>query len=96
MAQGILGQYIYVNPQKNLIIVRLGKNHGKADWDGNFKKLRQSVLKQLNLLMNILIKLNNTFLRNLLRKVGRLCAVAELLTSIAVLNWLADLKDFRV
>jgi len=32
MAQGILGQYIYVQPEKNLIIVRLGKNHGKADW----------------------------------------------------------------
>lgn len=32
MAQGILGQYIYVNPEKNLIIVRLGKNTGKADW----------------------------------------------------------------
>lgn len=32
MAQGILGQYIYVNPDKNLIIVRLGKKEGKADW----------------------------------------------------------------
>lgn len=32
MAQGILGQYIYVNPEKNLIIVRLGKNEGKANW----------------------------------------------------------------
>ena len=32
MAQGILGQYIYVNPSKNMIIVRLGKNEGKADW----------------------------------------------------------------
>ena len=32
MAEGILGQYIYVNPKKNLIIVRLGKNEGKADW----------------------------------------------------------------
>ena len=32
MAQGILGQYIYVNPEKNLIIVRLGKSEGKADW----------------------------------------------------------------
>jgi len=32
MAQGILGQYIYVNPSKNLIVVRLGKNEGKADW----------------------------------------------------------------
>ena len=32
MAEGILGQYIYVNPEKNLIIVRLGKNEGDADW----------------------------------------------------------------
>jgi len=32
MAQGILGQYIYVHPEKNLIIVRLGKNVGKANW----------------------------------------------------------------
>lgn len=32
MAVGILGQYVYVNPSKNLIIVRLGKNHGKAKW----------------------------------------------------------------
>lgn len=32
MAQGILGQYIYVNPQKNLIIVRLGKKDGEAGW----------------------------------------------------------------
>ncbi|OJV54044.1 MAG: serine hydrolase [Bacteroidetes bacterium 43-16] len=32
MAQGILGQYIYVHPDKNLIIVRLGRNEGKADW----------------------------------------------------------------
>jgi CubicO group peptidase (beta-lactamase class C family) len=32
MAQGILGQYIYVHPKKNLIIVRLGRKTGKADW----------------------------------------------------------------
>src|SRR5690606_36816833 len=32
VAQGILGQYIYVNPKKNLIIVRLGKNKGEVDW----------------------------------------------------------------
>ncbi len=32
MAQGILGQYIYVHPEKNLIIVRLGKKEGKANW----------------------------------------------------------------
>jgi CubicO group peptidase (beta-lactamase class C family) len=32
MAEGILGQFIYINPTKKLIIVRLGKNEGKADW----------------------------------------------------------------
>lgn len=32
MAEGILGQFVYVNPSKDLIIVRLGKNEGKADW----------------------------------------------------------------
>ncbi len=32
MAIGILGQYIYVNPAKNLIIVRMGKQAGKVDW----------------------------------------------------------------
>ena len=32
MAEGILGQFIYVNPTKKLIIVRLGKNEGKAEW----------------------------------------------------------------
>jgi CubicO group peptidase (beta-lactamase class C family) len=36
MAHGILGQYIYVNPAKNLIIVRLGKSEGKTDWDTLF------------------------------------------------------------
>lgn len=32
IAQGILGQFIYVNPSKNLIIVRLGKKSGKVRW----------------------------------------------------------------
>lgn len=36
MARGILGQYIYVNPAKNLIIVRLGKDYGDANWQGTF------------------------------------------------------------
>ncbi|MFP9098505.1 serine hydrolase domain-containing protein [Flavobacterium sp. RHBU_24] len=33
MAQGILGQYIYVVPKKNMIIVRLGENYGNANWE---------------------------------------------------------------
>ncbi len=32
MANGHLGQYIYVNPAKDLIVVRLGKNEGKVSW----------------------------------------------------------------
>ncbi len=39
MAQGILGQYIYVNPAKKIIIVRLGKNEGKANWWELFPEL---------------------------------------------------------
>ena len=36
MAKGILGQYVYVNPDKNLIIVRLGKNYGNVNWSELF------------------------------------------------------------
>lgn len=32
MAEGILGQYIYVNPKKNIVMVRLGKKVGDTDW----------------------------------------------------------------
>jgi CubicO group peptidase (beta-lactamase class C family) len=42
MAQGILGQFIYVNPAKDLIIVRLGKNQGKADWWSIFTSMARS------------------------------------------------------
>lgn len=31
-AQGHLGQFIYVHPKSNIIIVRLGKNEGKVNW----------------------------------------------------------------
>lgn len=36
MARGILGQYIYVNPVKKLIIVRLGKKPGGINWSSLF------------------------------------------------------------
>ncbi|MCE2786896.1 MAG: beta-lactamase family protein [Sphingobacteriales bacterium] len=39
MAEGILGQYIYVNPAKDLVIVRLGKDEGEADWWNLFTSL---------------------------------------------------------
>lgn len=39
-AQGILGQYIYVNPKTETIIVRLGKNYGKySNWDSVFESI---------------------------------------------------------
>lgn len=42
MAEGILGQFVYVNPSKDLIIVRLGKDEGKADWWAIFKSLAKA------------------------------------------------------
>lgn len=39
MAQGILGQFIYVHPKKELIMVRLGKNYGDYGWPGIFQSL---------------------------------------------------------
>lgn len=41
MAQGILGQYIYVHPEKNLIIVRLGKKWGNTNWQSVFRGLAE-------------------------------------------------------
>jgi CubicO group peptidase (beta-lactamase class C family) len=39
MANGHLGQYIYVNPMKDLVIVRLGKNEGKVHWGQAFLEI---------------------------------------------------------
>jgi CubicO group peptidase (beta-lactamase class C family) len=43
IANGILGQYIYVNPNKNLIIVRLGKKTGDVKWWSFFRFLANKV-----------------------------------------------------
>lgn len=43
IATGILGQYIYVNPTKNLIIVRLGKKTGNVQWWSFFRFLANKV-----------------------------------------------------
>ncbi len=45
MAAGILGQYIYVNPEKELIIVRLGKYRGKTDWAELFTNISEAFKK---------------------------------------------------
>lgn len=39
MAEGILGQYVYVYPEKDLIMVRLGKKQGKTNWWSIFKSM---------------------------------------------------------
>jgi CubicO group peptidase (beta-lactamase class C family) len=39
MAEGILGQYIYVDPSRNLVIVRMGKNYGRVNWSDLFRLL---------------------------------------------------------
>lgn len=41
-ANGLLGQYIYVYPEKNLIIVRLGKKEGKINWPQLFRNIAKS------------------------------------------------------
>lgn len=41
-AKGILGQFIYAYPKKNLIIVRLGRDYGKVDWMEVFVALSQA------------------------------------------------------
>ena len=42
-AEGILGQFIYVYPKKNLIIVRLGSSYGNTSWRSVFIKLAQQL-----------------------------------------------------
>lgn len=38
-AEGILGQFIYINRDKNVIIVRLGRRYGQMDWPKFFQLL---------------------------------------------------------
>ena len=42
MAKGILGQYIYVHPAKDLIIVRLGKDKDDQDWETILSKIGEA------------------------------------------------------
>lgn len=45
-ADGILGQYIYVNPDLNIVAVRLGKKTGGVGWSGFIAKLATAYGKQ--------------------------------------------------
>ncbi len=45
-AKGILGQFIYVSPEENLIIVRLGEKYGNVNWIGTFEKIKGIVAKK--------------------------------------------------
>lgn len=42
-ARGMLGQYVYVNPEKKIIIVRLGERSSGVDWPGIFRAIAQGV-----------------------------------------------------
>ena len=42
-AEGILGQFIYINPKKNIIIVRLGKKEGTFLWYKIFEKIANNL-----------------------------------------------------
>ena len=41
--QGHLGQYVYMEPEKNIIVVRLGKNRDQVYWDGLLKELVDNI-----------------------------------------------------
>ena len=45
MAQGILGQFIYVDPSRDLVMVRLGKKYGGVGWPGVFRSLAKAYEK---------------------------------------------------
>jgi len=43
IAEGILGQFVFVSPEEKLIIVRLGEKYGNVNWEGTFEKLKEIV-----------------------------------------------------
>ena len=43
IAEGILGQFIFVSPEEDLIIVRLGEKRGDVNWEATFARLKQIV-----------------------------------------------------
>ncbi len=42
-ANGLHGEFIYVNPTKKIIIVRLGKSEGKVNWESFFDQLSEAM-----------------------------------------------------
>ncbi|MCZ4407572.1 serine hydrolase [Cryomorphaceae bacterium 1068] len=46
-ANGILGQYIFVSPDKNIVAVRLGKKTAGVGWSGFISKLSESYGQQI-------------------------------------------------
>ena len=42
-AKGLLGQYIYVDPQRNLIFLRFGTSYAKIDWADLFSRLTKQI-----------------------------------------------------
>jgi len=42
-AQGHLGQFIYINPVKNTIIIRFGKGYGGVGWTNVFKEINKGL-----------------------------------------------------
>jgi CubicO group peptidase (beta-lactamase class C family) len=42
LAKGILGQYIYVDPKRELVMVRLGSSKGKTGWEDIFRALARA------------------------------------------------------
>lgn len=45
IAEGILGQFIFVSPSENLIIVRLGEKYGHVNWEGTFERIKELVTR---------------------------------------------------
>lgn len=45
IAEGILGQFIFVSPSENLIIVRMGEKYGNVNWEATFEKIKEIVKK---------------------------------------------------
>ncbi len=42
-AKGVLGQYLFINPNKNLVFVRMGKNYADVDWADLFIELSKQL-----------------------------------------------------